>query len=75
METTTTEYGRVYNEARQAQGFKSQVHLDAFFAYYDHAKTCPNCQGMTGVALDDGFQPVQILCGDGERLYSVYAKR
>lgn len=73
MESTTV-YGREWNEARKAQGFTSQEHLDTFYAYLDHSKSCPNCQHFTGVPLDDGFQPAQVLCNEGERLYSIHAR-
>lgn len=68
-------YDRVWNQARKEQGFKNQDELDAFFAYYDHSKTCPKCQKFGSVRCDDGYQPVQILCDEGERIYSVYARR
>lgn len=70
--TTTTET-RELTQDRKEQGFTSQAQLDAFFAYLDHSK-CECCQKTGGVAFDDGFQPTQILCSEGQRLYSIYAK-
>lgn len=71
MTNTTIEK---YTEARRAQGFKSQEHLDAFNRYYHHSK-CACCQGVTSSNhWNDGYQPAQALCAEGERLFKEYAK-
>ena len=54
---------RKYTEARKAQGFRSQDHLDAFYRYYDHVSACPECQKPGPAAvIDDGYQPTHMLC-------------
>lgn len=46
-----TDFNRAFNAKRQAQGFKSQAHLDAFYAYYDHAYgQCDECGSIAGGA-------------------------
>ncbi len=63
------EFGRTFNAARKEQGFKSQEHLDAFFAAYDHTHTCPEClKPGTPVWIGDGMQPTQNRCQEGARL-------
>ena len=65
-------FGRIFNQARKDQGFKSQTHLDAFYAHYDHTKACPECQKPgPGVWLDDGFQPTMNECEEGKRLSAI----
>jgi len=65
-----SEYGRVFNSARQEQGFISQADLDAFYRHYDHQKNCSECQQHgPGVWLDDGFQPTMNSCAVADRLY------
>lgn len=71
MSAVLTTPGRTFDQGRKEQGFKSQEHLDAFYAYLDHTKSCPKCQQFGHVALDDGYQQVQIICPEGERLNSV----
>jgi hypothetical protein len=50
--------------------FKSQAHLDAFYASYDHGKTCAECQRESSVWLegDASWQPVRLQCDEGKRL-------
>lgn len=58
-----SEFGRIFNKARRAQGFRSQAHLDAFYRHFDHIESCPECQKPgAGVLLDDGFQPTMNHC-------------
>lgn len=57
---------RILTAARIAQGFRSQAHLDAFYAAFDHTSACPVCSSEAGmVALDDGPQPVMGRCAEG----------
>lgn len=59
-----TKYGREFNQARKDQGFVSAEHLAAFFASYDHAESCPDCQG-TGWYWNEGdaaWQPTSKRC-------------
>lgn len=54
---------RTFDAGRKEQGFKSQAHLDAFFAHYDHTKRCAACASLNShVLLDDGWQPTQGQC-------------
>jgi len=53
---------RTFTEERQAQGFTSQAHLDAWFASYDHVKDCPSCGLPAGTWLSDGWQPAETRC-------------
>lgn len=56
-------YNRSFDAARKAQGFRSQDHLDAFFAYFDHTENCSDCKALDGhVLLDDGYQPTMGRC-------------
>lgn len=69
---TTIRFGREFNQARKDQGFKSQAHLDAFYAAYDHTKVCAECQKPgTPVELDDGMQPTMARCEEGRRLDAI----
>lgn len=62
-------YSRSFDTARKAQGFRSQAHLDAFFAAFDHAAACPACSARDGyVALDDGMQPTSGRCDVARQL-------
>jgi hypothetical protein len=67
----TAEFGRVCNDARQAQGFRSQAHLDAFYAAYDHTKRCGPCN-EPGPAMwlegDASWQPTVSRCTVGREL-------
>lgn len=66
---------REYNEARRQQGFKSAEHLAAFFVVYDHARECPNCQGIDGgMEVDDGWQPAAKRCDEWKRLDREYCR-
>lgn len=67
------EYGRIFNQARKEQGFKSQEQLDAFYAEYDHTQACSECQKPgIGVWLDDGYQPTMNRCVVAQKLYAAY---
>ena len=62
-------YSRTFDAARKAQGFASQAHLDAFFALFDHTKSCAACKALDGhIALDDGMQPTSGRCDEARRL-------
>ena len=63
--------GRVYDQARRDQGFKSQAHLDAFFAHYDHTRSCSDCGPGPAVPLDDGMQPTRRECDAALALFMV----
>jgi len=66
---TMTAYTRTFDTARQAQGFRSQAHLDSFFAAFDHAQGCADCKALDGyVLLDDGYQPTEGRCTEARRL-------
>jgi hypothetical protein len=67
MEVTEQER-RTFTAARQAQGFRSQAHLDAFYVAYDHVKGCSECGQPAGVWLDDGWQPAETRCAEARRL-------
>ena len=65
---------RIYDDNRKAQGFRSQGHLDAFFAYYDHTTACPECQTSgPGAIIDDGCQPTHLLCPTARALDATIA--
>jgi len=64
---------RLYTDARKKQGFRSQAHLDAFYAAFDHARTCPDCQGSAYVARHDGLQPVSVHCDTWKQLDALEA--
>lgn len=69
----TKTFGREFNAARKAQGFKSQAQLDAFYAAYDHNKDCADCHKRNGHALlDDGCQPTQGSCPTHQALERTY---
>lgn len=59
---------RVFTASRKAQGFRDQAHLDAFYRYYDHTKTCANCGPGQQVAVDDGYQGTFAPCPVGRSL-------
>ena len=64
---------RTFDAARKAQGFKSQAHLDAFFAAYDHNNSCTSCRQRDGHALlDDGYQPTVGSCSTHQALERAY---
>jgi hypothetical protein len=65
-------YSRNFDAARKAQGFRSQAHLDAFFAASDHIASCANCKARDGYVLfDDGYQPTSGRCDVASALDSV----
>ena len=67
-----TEYSRTFDSARKAQGFRSQAHLDAFFAAFDHVRGCAACKARDGyVLLDDGYQPTEGRCDEARRLDAI----
>lgn len=67
------EYGRLFDAARKAQGFKSQEQLDGFYRHYDHTHSCVECQKPgPGAFIDDGFQPTQNQCAVASRLFAAY---
>ena len=71
--TDTTEFGRVFTEARKRQGFRSQAQLDAFYAHYDHVEACQACKALDSyVLLDDGYQPTVGECQVAKGLYRQY---
>lgn len=76
MNTAGAQFGREFNTARQQQGFRSQAHLDAFYAYRDHMASCQHGCGKpgSGVWVDDGFQPTVFECEEGQRLYRLSAR-
>jgi hypothetical protein len=63
-------FTRTFDAARKAQGFRSQAHLDAFYAYFDHTVSCCKaCSALDGYAeLDDGLQPTMGQCDEARRL-------
>jgi hypothetical protein len=66
----TKEFTRTFNAARREQGFKSQAHLDAFYAAYDHEKACAACQrpGTPYETTDGGLMATSARCEEGKRL-------
>lgn len=64
---------RTLTQDRVLQGFKSQDHLDAFYAYFDHSHGgCDECGSKPcGMWFDDGYQPGHYLCPEGKRLQAV----
>ena len=69
-----TGYSREYTAERKQQGFRSQAHLDAWYAAYDHGNTCPDCQGTRYVELWDGLQPVAVRCQQWVELDKIDAR-
>ena len=64
-------HGRELTAERREQGFKSQKHLDSFYAAFDHTSTCPVCSKIGGYApYDDGMQPYMDRCDTGRELES-----
>ena len=56
-------FNRDFNSDRAAQGFRDQMHLDAFYAYFDHTRNCSECQKPgEPMPLDDGLQPTRQDC-------------
>jgi len=66
-----TQFNRIFNEARAAQGFRSQEHLDAFYASFDHKRSgCPDCKPGRAWLLNH-WQPCIDLCDEGRRLQAL----
>ena len=65
---------RVFTAARQAQGFRSQAHLDAFYVAYDHVKACGEC-GLPAPAMwlagSASWQPAETRCAGARRLDAI----
>lgn len=75
MANTTNMYTRTFNAARLAQGFRSQAHLDAFFAVSVHVASCAECAARDGyVELDDGIQPTSGRCPEAQRLEALVSQ-
>lgn len=74
--------GRVLTPGRAAQGFRSQAHLDAFYAYYDHVQAgraagpagCGCGQPGPGYDAPDGWQPTEAICPAGRALLDASTK-
>ena len=64
------ETNRIFDAQRKEQGFKDQQHLDSFFAYYDHIRTCLDCRNYSTALTDDGAYTVREDCAVGKRLFS-----
>ena len=68
----TSAPGRVWDAQRQAQGFRSQAHLDAFYVHVDHERACAEC-GQPGPAVwlegDASWQPTSAQCETGRALF------
>ncbi len=63
-------FTRTFNAARADQGFKDQLHLDRFYAYHDHAKSCADCAkpGWMWNEGDASWQPTMGKCGTAASL-------
>lgn len=59
---------RIFTPERKAQGFRDQAHLDAFYRYFDHTKTCTDCGPGQSVFIDDGWQATFAPCAVGREL-------
>lgn len=66
---------RCFDAQRQADGFRSQAHLDAFYRYYDHATACSEC-GQPGeptwLNSAASWQPTVTHCPTGHRLQRLF---
>lgn len=67
---------RVFDESRKAQGFQSQEHLDAFYAYTDHIAACEEVCNKPGPEhwseADASWQPTMAMpCEEGLRLRNI----
>lgn len=60
---------RHYGQSRREQGFRSQAHLDAFYASLDHDETCTDCRRTTIVTHDDDQQGIVVSCPVAHELY------
>lgn len=65
---------RMLTPQRKAQGFRSQAHLDAFYACRDHEAGCGEC-GQPGQAMwlegSASWQPTVTVCPEGTRLQRI----
>ena len=65
---------RAFTAARQAQGFRSQAHLDAFYVAYDHVQGCGEC-GLPAPAMwlegSASWQPTETRCAESRRLDAI----
>jgi len=61
---------RVWDDARKAQGFRSQAHLDAFYRASDHQRECTGCGPGPAMWLEGSasWQPAMRLCATGRQL-------
>lgn len=63
---------RTWDAGRRAQGFRSQAHLDAFYAHTDHVRDCAEC-GTPGPTAwlegDASWQPTTRECQTGQALF------
>ena len=68
---------RTFDAGRQAQGFRSQAHLDAWYVAYDHVKACGKC-GQPAAAVwlegDASWQPTETRCAEAHRLDAIASK-
>lgn len=68
---------RVWDAGRKAQGFRSQAHLDAFYAAFDHVAACGEC-GKPGPAMwlegSASWQPTETRCAEWRRLDALEAE-
>lgn len=66
---------RTFTKARREQGFQSQEHLDAFYAYLDHQQECTAAGGGCGpgpdawMESDASWQPTLAECPQAKALY------
>lgn len=69
MTNSPIAHNRTFDATRQAHGFRSQAHLDAFLALHDHTTSCKECAARDGyVVLDDGIQPTSGRCPAAQQL-------
>lgn len=62
---------RIFDTDRAAQGFRSQAHLDTFYAYHDHVSGCGECRSLGPAMWLEGsasWQPTTTVCPEGIRL-------
>ncbi len=64
---------RLFTSARRDQGFRSQAHLDAWYRYSDHVRSCEECQ-RPGEPMwlegDASWQPTHRSCAEADRLFA-----
>jgi hypothetical protein len=66
---------RVFSPQREAQGFRSQAHLDAWYRAFDHTRACPaGVCGTPGPSAwlegDASWQPTVRECEEARRLHA-----